>query len=58
MRAADLSAEWLSAQLNLPVSSFETDRIGTGQMSECYRVVLHYGGDTMGPSSVVLKVSA
>ncbi|HEX9174987.1 MAG TPA: phosphotransferase, partial [Mycobacterium sp.] len=58
MRAADLSAEWLSAQLNLPVSSFETDRIGTGQMSECYRVVPHYGGDTMGPSSVVLKVAA
>ena len=58
MRAADLSAEWLSAQLNLPVSSFETDRIGTGQMSECYRVVPHYDGDTMGPSSVVLKVAA
>ena len=40
------------------MSSFETDRIGTGQMSECYRVALSYDGAAAGPSSVVLKVAA
>jgi len=58
MRAADLSTEWLSAQLDTPVSSFDVQRIGTGQMSECYRIALHYDGAATGPSSVVLKVAA
>ncbi len=58
MQAADLTAEWLSSQLNARVSSFETQRIGTGQMSECYRVTLHYGDGAAGPSTVVLKVAA
>ncbi|MGE5694518.1 MAG: phosphotransferase [Candidatus Sericytochromatia bacterium] len=58
MRVADLSAEWLSARLNAPVSSFETQRIGTGQMSDCYRVALRYERDTPAPASVVLKVAA
>jgi Phosphotransferase enzyme family len=55
---ADLTAEWLSAQLDAPVSAFASLRIGTGQMSECYRIALQYGGDSAGPSSVVLKVAA
>src|ERR1700751_5280991 len=55
---ADLSTEWLTAQLHAPVSEFQTERIGTGQMSECHRVVLEYHGDTAAPASVVLKVAA
>lgn len=59
-RPADLSAEWLSTVLDAgTVSGFTVERIGTGQMSECYRVNLSYadGADT-GPASVVLKVAA
>jgi hypothetical protein len=55
---ADLSTEWLTAQLHAPVSAFHTERIGTGQMSECHRVVLEYHGDASAPASVVLKVAA
>ncbi len=54
----DLTAEWLSAQLDAPVSAFASHRVGTGQMSECYRIALQYAGDAAGPSSVVLKVAA
>jgi hypothetical protein len=56
--AADLSTEWLTAQLSAPVSSFDVTQIGTGQMSECYRVILTYDGEAAGPSSVILKVAA
>src|ERR1700739_403904 len=55
---ADLSTEWLAVQLHAPVSAFQTERIGTGQMSECHRVVLEYQGDAPAPASVVLKVAA
>ncbi|AGB23965.1 putative aminoglycoside phosphotransferase [Mycobacterium sp. JS623] len=57
-RPTDLTAEWLTAALGVPVREFAFERIGTGQMSECYRVDLSYtdGGD--GPNSVVLKVAA
>src|ERR1700758_2077364 len=60
---ADLSAEWLAAQLQARVSGFHVDRIGTGQMSECYRVTLEYDGPDgpdgpAGPRSVVLKIAA
>src|SRR6185312_8985803 len=58
MRADDLSTEWLSEQLNTPVTGFRTERIGTGQMSECYRVSLDYDSAGAGPASVVLKVAA
>jgi hypothetical protein len=54
----NLSADWLSAALHLPVSAFESERIGTGQMSECYRIGLDYDGDITGPASVVLKIAA
>ena len=52
---ADLSTEWLTAQLHTPVSAFQTERIGTGQMSECHRVVLEYHGDASGPGSAVKR---
>ena len=58
-RPADLTADWLTAALGVAtVTDFTWVRIGTGQMSECYRVALTYavGGD--GPRSVVLKVAA
>lgn len=56
---ADLTAEWLTRVLGGPaVTGFETERIGTGQMSECYRVTLTYAQGCAGPPSVVLKVAA
>ena len=57
-RPADLTVEWLTAALGVPVSDFAFERIGTGQMSECYRVGLTYADGDDGPNSVVLKVAA
>ncbi|MFG1932959.1 phosphotransferase [Mycobacterium sp. NPDC048908] len=57
-RPADLTVDWLTAALGAPVRDFTFDRIGTGQMSECYRVELSYADDSDGPGSVVLKVAA
>ena len=55
----DLTADWLTDVLGGgAVSTFTTQRIGTGQMSECYRVVLDYGSAAGDPASVVLKVAA
>ncbi len=59
-RPSDLTASWLAAALGSgPVANFAVERIGTGQMSECYRIRLSYT-DTgaKGPESVVLKVAA
>ena len=42
-RPEDLTADWLTANLGAGrVSDFTVARIGTGQMSECYRVALTY----------------
>jgi hypothetical protein len=58
-RPDDLSADWLTATLGVgPVTGFRWERIGTGQMSECYRVELTYADGVVGPQSVVLKVAA
>lgn len=58
-RPEDLTRDWLTAALDAgPVSGFSFERIGTGQMSECYRVSLEYAGESDGPASVVLKVAA
>jgi hypothetical protein len=57
-RPADLTVGWLTAALGVPVSDFAFERIGTGQMSECYRVGLTYADGDGGPNSVVLKVAA
>ncbi|QLL05417.1 phosphotransferase [Mycobacterium vicinigordonae] len=57
-RPADLTAEWLTATLGAgAVAELTTERIGTGQMSECYRIGLTYSAGS-GPASVVLKVAA
>ena len=57
-RPSDLTAAWLSAALGTPITDFTFERIGTGQMSECYRVELTRASGDSGPSSVVLKVAA
>jgi len=58
-RPADLTTEWLTAVIGAgTVSAFTVDRIGTGQMSECYRIGLTYSDGGQGPASVVLKVAA
>ncbi|WP_197376960.1 DUF7064 domain-containing protein [Mycolicibacterium baixiangningiae] len=58
-RPTDLTAEWLSTVLGAgTVTDFSVERIGTGQMSECYRVSLSYRTADAGPASVVLKVAA
>lgn len=59
-RPGDLTAAWLAAAIGTgPIAEFAVERIGTGQMSECYRVRLTYAdADPGGPESVVLKVAA
>lgn len=58
-RPTDLTAEWLTSAIGQgEVTGFTVDRIGTGQMSECYRVDLTYADGGSGPASVVLKVAA
>ncbi|HZC51740.1 MAG TPA: phosphotransferase [Mycobacterium sp.] len=59
-RPTDLSASWLTAAIGAgSVADFAVERIGTGQMSECYRVRLDYAdAESNGPDSVVLKVAA
>ncbi|MGV0837902.1 DUF7064 domain-containing protein [Mycolicibacterium thermoresistibile] len=60
-RPTDLTADWLTDVLGLGrVTDFAVERIGTGQMSECYRVTLTWAeGEGDGrPASVVLKVAA
>jgi Ecdysteroid kinase-like family len=56
-RPSELTADWLASALEAPVADFNYERIGTGQMSECYRVELTGTGDSA-PRSVVLKVAA
>ncbi|MGH3676834.1 MAG: DUF7065 domain-containing protein [Mycobacterium sp.] len=58
-RPADLTAEWLTTAVGAgTVERFSTERIGTGQMSECYRITMAYSDEAAGPESVVLKVAA
>lgn len=61
-RPSDLTAAWLTGAVGSgTVTDFSVERIGTGQMSECYRIRLSYddGAPTFrGPQSVVMKVAA
>jgi hypothetical protein len=58
-RPSDLTADWLTSAVgSATVTDFAVERIGTGQMSECYRVSLSYAAGATGPASVVLKVAA
>ncbi|KAA1250302.1 phosphotransferase [Mycobacterium simiae] len=57
-RPGDLTASWLTAAIGAgTVTGFTVERIGTGQMSQCYRVQLAYAASGA-PQSVVLKVAA
>lgn len=60
---SELTAAWLAAAIGAgPIADFSVERIGTGQMSECYRVRLSYTDGAAAtpdrPDSVVLKVAA
>jgi hypothetical protein len=58
-RPGDLTPEWLTAAIGAgSVTEFTVERIGTGQMSECYRIGLTYAPGEDGPATVVLKVAA
>src|ERR1700761_487634 len=61
-RPVDLTADWLTAAIGAgTITNFSVEPIGTGQMSECYRVQLAYADGGAGadrPDSVVLKVAA
>jgi hypothetical protein len=59
-RPEDLSTEWLATVLpgSGAVTEFESDPIGTGQMSDSYRLRLEWTPAGAGPASVVLKVAA
>lgn len=58
-RPGDLTCEWLTAAVGAgTVTAFSSDRIGTGQMSECYRIGLTYAERQDGPATVILKVAA
>lgn len=58
-RPSDLTPEWLTAVIGAgTVTAYTVDRIGTGQMSECYRIGLTYADGHDGPATVILKVAA
>src|SRR5271163_2601579 len=61
-KPSDLTASWLAEAIGAgAIAGFGVERIGTGQMSECYRVRLNYQDPVAAPGrpeSVVLKVAA
>jgi carbohydrate kinase (thermoresistant glucokinase family) len=58
-RPSELTTSWLTATVRGgTVTGLSVERIGTGQMSECYRIRLTYAERSDGPDSVVLKVAA
>jgi hypothetical protein len=54
----DVAADWLSNILNSQVTSFTSQRIGTGQIGECHRLTLTYAEGSKGPASVIIKIAA
>ena len=60
---SDVTSEWLAQVLQkngyeASVSSFEYDRIGTGQMARCFRFSMEIDGDESTPRSLVGKFSS
>lgn len=55
---AGLTNAWLTAVLDAAVLGFSYERIGTGQVSDCYRIAVHYAPGAAGPASVILKVAS
>ncbi|KAF9882891.1 hypothetical protein FE257_004905 [Aspergillus nanangensis] len=54
----NLSTEFLSEALQTKVASYSCERIGTGQVGECYRIHLQYAPDETGPATAVIKLAA
>jgi hypothetical protein len=54
----DVTADWLSSVLGAQVTKFEFKRIGTGQVSFCFRSEIEYAEGASGPPSVVLKLAS
>lgn len=54
----ELDPEWLAHALHRPVASFTVEPIGTGQMSETYRISLTCDEPGAGSQGVVMKVAA
>lgn len=54
----ELTAEWLSTALALPVRAVAQSPLGTGQMCDSLRLVLAYDGDADGPATLVAKLPA
>lgn len=52
----DLTPDWLTAALGLPVSAVEAERVGTGQIGTSYRLRLTYA-DGDGPVTLVAKLA-
>ncbi|KAL2856503.1 kinase-like domain-containing protein [Aspergillus pseudoustus] len=57
-RIEDVTHEFLTQALGRSVSSFTTERIGTGQVGECHRIALGYAANESGPATAVLKLGA
>jgi hypothetical protein len=65
-RPEDLTPDWLTVVLRgsgaakgcATVTRFEASAIGTGQMSESYRVVMSWDDPAAGPKSVVIKLAS
>lgn len=55
----DVTPEFLSQALRATVTSYSSERIGTGLVGECHRISLDYAPcATEGPASVVIKLAA
>jgi Ser/Thr protein kinase RdoA (MazF antagonist) len=56
---SEMTNEWLTTALGSgTVVDFDYSPVGTGQVSDCYRVTLEYAPGETGPASVVIKVAA
>lgn len=56
----DVTTDWLSSVLDTNIASYTSKRIGTGQVSTCYRLFLSYNPSTQnpGPATLILKVAS
>ncbi len=56
----DLTSEWLAHALGSgPISDFQVEPVGTGQMSETRRVTIAYApGPDAGPAALILKTAS
>ena len=49
----DVTKDWLTEAIGHPISAFDFERVGSGQVAECYRFKLKYPAEQAdGPASV------